>query len=55
MQTDGHYHDRLYVDQDHTEAVRVQTKDGSILEDVRVVDMLKEQSCWKDSMVRSVT
>ena len=54
-QTDGHYHDRLYVDQDHTEAVRVQTKDGSILEDVRVVDMLKEQSCWKDSMVGSVT
>ena len=43
-QTDGHYHDRLYVDQDHTELVRVQTKDGSILEDVRVVDMLKEQS-----------
>ncbi len=43
-QTDGHYHDRLYVDQDHTGVVRVQTKDESILEDVQVVDMLKEQS-----------
>ncbi len=43
-QTNGHHHDRLYVDQDHTELVRLQTKDGSILEDVRVVDMLKEQS-----------
>ncbi len=43
-QTDGHYHDHLYVDQDHTEVVRVQTKDGSILEYVRVIDMLKEQS-----------
>jgi hypothetical protein len=43
-QTDGHYHDRLYADQDHTEVVRVHTKDGSILEDVRVVDTLKEQS-----------
>ena len=54
-QTDGHYHDRLYVNQDQTGVVRVQTKDGSKLEDVRVVDMLKEQSWWKDSMVRSVT
>ena len=43
-QTDGYYHDHLYVDQDHTELVQVQTKDGSILEDVQVVDMLKEQS-----------
>ncbi len=43
-QTDGHYHDRLYVDQDHTEVVWVQIKDGSMLEDVWVVDMLKEQS-----------
>ncbi len=43
-QTDGHYHDRLYVNQDQTGVVRVQTTDGSILEDVRVVDMLKEQS-----------
>ena len=42
--TDGHYHDRLYVNQDQTGVVQVQTKDGSILEDVRVVDMLKEQS-----------
>ena len=43
-QIGGHYHDRLYVNQDQTGVVQVQTKDGSILEDVRVVDMLKEQS-----------
>ena len=43
-QTDGHYHDRLYVNQDQIGVIRVQNKDASILEDARVVDMLKEQS-----------
>jgi hypothetical protein len=42
LRVNRHYHDRLYVDQDNTEVVRVQTKDGSILEDVQVEDMLKD-------------
>ncbi len=54
-QTNGHYHGRLPVDQDHTGAIRMKIEFGSITEDVRVVVILKEKLYWEDSMVRPVT